>query len=63
VEDPVSAADAIEKLIKDPELCEGFGRNGRERVLKFYNWKDNVRALIGLYEDILNRRKVCVKNV
>jgi len=46
---PVKTAEAIERLILDENLRKQMGRNGRERVKKFYNWDDNVRQMIKLF--------------
>jgi glycosyltransferase involved in cell wall biosynthesis len=50
---PEKAAEAIEKLILDKELCLKMGRAGRKRVKKLYRWDDNVKQLISIYQIIL----------
>ncbi len=50
---PLEAANAIEKLINNPELRIMFGKNGREKVLTFYDWGKNVDLMINVYKDIL----------
>ena len=46
-------ANAIEKLILDEELRVEIGNNGRDRVERLYNWTDNVRQMVNIYEDVL----------
>jgi glycosyltransferase involved in cell wall biosynthesis len=50
---PEKAAEAIERLILDEDLRVRMGKAGRERVKKLYNWDDNVKQMISIYEDIL----------
>ena len=38
-------ANNIIKLINNPELRKKLGEGGRERVVKMYNWKDNVKII------------------
>ncbi|MDQ1244500.1 MAG: L-malate glycosyltransferase [Campylobacterota bacterium] len=51
--DPQKTADAIEKLVLDKNLQEEIGKNGRDRVKKLYNWEDNVRQMIKIYEELM----------
>jgi len=43
---------AIEKLILDKTLREKMGKAGRERVTKYYNWNDNIKQMINIYEEL-----------
>jgi glycosyltransferase involved in cell wall biosynthesis len=52
---PQNTADAIEKLILDNELKVKIGNNGRNRVAKLYNWNDNVRQMMNIYNDVLKK--------
>ncbi len=52
-QDIQKTAEAIEKLVLDVKLRERMGEAGRERVKKLYNWKNNVREMIAIYEKIL----------
>ncbi|WP_188861703.1 glycosyltransferase [Marinobacterium nitratireducens] len=49
-EDPVSAADALIKLIKDRNLRIRLGQNGRQHVIKNYSWNHCIDNMISLYE-------------
>lgn len=46
-------ADAIERLIVDAELRHRMGKNGREKVVNMYNWKNNVKQMLDLYSNLL----------
>lgn len=47
------AASALGRLYSDPSLREYMGKKGRERVLQYYHWKDNVAAMISIYDSVL----------
>ncbi len=49
-ENAKQTANAIEKLILNPELIKTYGIAGREFALKNYNWQDNVHQMIGIYK-------------
>ena len=40
----------FEKLIFNRQLRREMGLNGRERIKKLYNWKDNVDEMIKIYQ-------------
>lgn len=48
-----SLADALERLIKDPQLRFNMGKAGRKFVEENYVWNDNLRSMKVLYEKIL----------
>jgi L-malate glycosyltransferase len=52
-------AEAIEKLILNQELRLKMGQAGRTRVSRIYNWADNVKQMINIYDDVSksNRRR------
>lgn len=50
-------AEKLKELILNENLRIEFGKNGRRRVLKLYNWNDNVKKMIKIYEEIINDRK------
>jgi glycosyltransferase involved in cell wall biosynthesis len=43
-------ADAIERLLADPELRRAMGRAGRARVLDVFDRSKNIRELVGIFE-------------
>ena len=50
-------ADVLKKLILDKNLRKKIGKAGREHVIKFYNWNDNVNQMIENYNDLFFRVK------
>ena len=48
---PEEAANAIEKLVGDPELRIKFGVNGREKVKTHYNWDKSVDLMLDVYQN------------
>jgi glycosyltransferase involved in cell wall biosynthesis len=46
-------ADAIERLLDNPDLRVAMGREGRRRVEEQYNWGVESQALLKLYEELL----------
>lgn len=49
-EDPVEFAQAIEKVLKDPEKGERLGQTGRKTVECSYSWEGAVERLMGIAE-------------
>ena len=47
------AAKMIERLVLDQKLRIKMGKAGRERVKKLYNWDNNVKQMITIYNKIL----------
>ena len=43
---------AFEKLLADMDLRKAMGENGRKKVRKMYNWKDNVDQMIKIYQQL-----------
>ena len=50
--DPNEMADELKKLVEDPSLREQYGKAGREKVLREYDWSKNVETLIGIYNQV-----------
>ena len=48
---PEQTAEVLEKLIFDKDLRLKMGRAGRERVKKLYNWDENVKQMISIYQN------------
>lgn len=51
--DDVALAEAIKKLINDPELRRKMGMAGREFVEKNYRWEDNLNTMRNLYLEMM----------
>jgi glycosyltransferase involved in cell wall biosynthesis len=52
--DPNAIADAIERLICNPELAKRMGESGRRAVFDKFNWNSEKVKLLKLYEELLN---------
>jgi len=48
----IKTAEAIQKILDNPDLGESLGKQGRMRVLELYNWKDNVSNMLNIYNKI-----------
>jgi glycosyltransferase involved in cell wall biosynthesis len=51
---PMAIAEAICKLLSNPELASEMGRNGRRAVEEKYNWANEEKKLLALYEQLLS---------
>ena len=50
---PKEIAKTIEYLIKHPKEAEKMGENSRKTVLKKYNWENESKKLLKIYEKVL----------
>jgi L-malate glycosyltransferase len=50
------AALAIEKIILNEALAKSFGENGRQKVMKLYDWSKNVDLMCEIYQEVLLQR-------
>lgn len=50
--DPKDIANAILKLLDDPELCLKLGRNGIKAVKESYNWGNMENKLFSIYDKL-----------
>lgn len=51
--DYLTIANALEELINDKNKRIYCGKEGRKRVLKNYNWNDNVKTMEKIYEEMI----------
>lgn len=51
--DPEKLATAITKLLKDESLRETLGSNGVAHVRRHYDWEQNARQMLQLYEEAI----------
>jgi starch synthase len=49
-------ADAINRLAREPELCDRFGALGRKRVVTHFSWASIAERTIDLYRLVIERR-------
>ncbi|MXP40273.1 glycosyltransferase [Altererythrobacter soli] len=52
---PPAAADALKRLVLDAELRRTLGSAGRTHVCRHYGWRESVRRMIGIYQDMESR--------
>jgi glycosyltransferase involved in cell wall biosynthesis len=57
-----AAAFVLEKLIYDKDLRTSFGKLGRDRVVKNYNWTNSINNMIKIYEEVLQHLNKQSKN-
>lgn len=48
--DEKALADKMWELFKNEDRCKKLGKNGRDRVIKYYNWEDNVTDMLSVLE-------------
>lgn len=48
-------AEALDRLIDDPELCKEMGENGRRLVMENFTWDKIADKMIQLYENVLKK--------
>jgi len=54
---PKEIAQAVEYLMEHPDEAKQMGENGRKAVLEKYNWENESKKLISLYQKLLNQEK------
>lgn len=55
VDYPQAMADALEKLARDPALCQSLGQAGRARAGTLFTFERMVEAYMDAYQDILQK--------
>ena len=53
--DQKEIAKAIEYLIEHPEEAKKMGENGRKAVLEKYNWENESKKLLKIYEELIRK--------
>jgi phosphatidylinositol alpha-1,6-mannosyltransferase len=51
-QDPGAIADAVVRLLDDPDLARRMGEGGRARVLAEFTWSSIARRYLALLEDV-----------
>jgi len=54
---PDRVADALRRVLDDPQLRRSLGEAGVERVRSRYGWDSVARATLALYEQVCARRR------
>jgi len=50
--DPKEIAKAVEYFIEHPDEARKMGENGRKAVLNKYNWENDSKKLLQIYEEL-----------
>ena len=53
--EPKEIAKAIKYLLEHEELAQKMGKNGKEAVLKHYNWEAEEKKLLEIYKKLLSK--------
>ena len=49
-------ADAIERLLDDPDLRRRLGQGGRRRIVERFSWRETAIRTLELYQEVIERR-------
>jgi len=52
-EDPQAAADALQRLVLDPDLRRRFGLAGKQHVAANYSWPACVQQMEDVFHEII----------
>jgi glycosyltransferase involved in cell wall biosynthesis len=55
--DAAALADAIARLLDDPDRCREMGAAGHRRVLEMFTWSETALRTESLYRQVLARRE------
>jgi glycosyltransferase involved in cell wall biosynthesis len=50
-------AQAIKRLLKDPELRQQMGRAARRRVLDLFTWENAARQMVDVYQEVIDAHR------
>ena len=50
-------ASELVKLVENPTLRMQYGKAGRKKVLREYDWSKNVETLIDVYNQVVKKEK------
>jgi len=51
--DPVDIAWGLKEVLKDPSRAKQWGRNGRQRVLKYFTWRKAAEQTLKIYKNYI----------
>lgn len=55
--DPDTIAEKIAYLLKNPEIRDRLGSQGRDRVARYFTWKKVTNSIATLYEKVLRHKQ------
>jgi glycosyltransferase involved in cell wall biosynthesis len=55
VSNPEAIADAVQQLLEDTAMAQRLGQNGRRCVETTYNWQEDERKLLEVFNTIVPR--------
>lgn len=55
-EDSAGLANAMRQLLDNADLCKEYGRAGREKALREFDWLATARAMETMYESLIGKR-------
>jgi glycosyltransferase involved in cell wall biosynthesis len=50
-------ADAMQKMMVEPELARSMGIAGKERVLRDFDWQKKINQVVQIYQDLLEKHE------
>lgn len=54
--DSRALAEAISRIMSDPEFSEDLGRRARRRVERLFSWERTAQNTVGVYQDLIESR-------
>jgi glycosyltransferase involved in cell wall biosynthesis len=55
--DASAIADAVRKLVENPNLRQQMGKAARERVLKLFTWENAARQMVEVYRETIDAHR------
>ncbi|HYB21459.1 MAG TPA: glycosyltransferase, partial [Thermodesulfobacteriota bacterium] len=55
--DAQALAQAIRRLLQDPELRRQMGRAARHRILEFFTWENAARQMVDVYRAVIDAHR------
>jgi glycosyltransferase involved in cell wall biosynthesis len=52
--DPYAIANAIKRLLADPDLRKRMGRAARERIINHFTWDEAAKKLEAVYQKVID---------
>jgi glycosyltransferase involved in cell wall biosynthesis len=55
--DARAIADAVFKLIKNPDLRRRMGKAARKRILELFTWQNAARRMVEVYREVIDAHR------